>query len=355
MKDVLERLETWRRGNEEIAVATVVETWGSAPRQAGAKMTTTRSGGLAGSVSGGCVEGAVIEESKAVMESGEPRLLTFGVADDTAWEVGLACGGTIRVFVEPFSAWHGVYDSMKEHLAARDAMAVVSVLEGLPDQLHRKLIILPDGTTEGDLDVSTEQEFVVSEALALLETGKAGTLEPADGTSLFVEVYPPVQRLIIVGAVDIANSLVTAADLLGFDTFIVDPRRTFSTRERFPNVTELIQEWPQNALPNMALNGSAYIVVLTHDPKLDDPALQVALTSDARYVGALGSKRTAAKRAERLREAGISEEQLARLHAPIGLPLGGRSPSEIAMSIMAEIVQVKNRAPARDFAAAPSQ
>lgn len=352
MKDVLERIESWRQQDEDIAVATVVETWGSAPRQPGAKMTTTRSGGLAGSVSGGCVEGAVIEESKAVMQSGEPRLLTFGVADDTAWEVGLACGGTIRVLVEPFAAWDGIYASLKRHLAARDAMAVVSVLEGRPEQHHHKLIVLPDGSTEGNLTLDGDAGHVVGEALELLAGGKSGILELDDGTTLFIEVYPPVPRLIMVGAVDIASALAANAALLGFDTFIIDPRKAFATRERFPEVTDLIQEWPQHALPDMVLDGSAYVAVLTHDPKLDDPALQVALRSETRYVGALGSKRTAEKRAARLREAGLTEEQLARLHAPIGLPLGGSSPAEIAASIMAEILQVKNNAPVRKTPAA---
>jgi xanthine dehydrogenase accessory factor len=352
MKDVLEQLEAWRQQDEDIAVATVIETWGSAPRQVGAKMTTTRSGGLAGSVSGGCVEGAVIEESKAVMQSGEPRLLTFGVADETAWEVGLACGGNIRVLVEPFSAWDSIYASLKRRIEARDAMAVVSALEGPPEQSGHKLIVLPDGSTEGQLAIDAPVEQVVKGALALLDSGKGGILELEDGPSLFVEVYPPVPRLIMVGAVDIANSLVPLARQLGFDTLIVDPRGAFATRERFPEATELIKEWPQKALPEMALDGSAYVAVLTHDPKLDDPALQVALRSEACYVGALGSKRTAEKRARRLREAGLTDEELARLHAPIGLPLGGRSPAEIAMSIMAEILQAKNSVAARETTAA---
>jgi xanthine dehydrogenase accessory factor len=353
MKDVLDSIEAWRQRDEEIAIATVVETWGSAPRQVGSKMGTTRSGGIAGSVSAGCVEGAVIEEGKAVLQSGQPRLLTFGVADEDAWEVGLACGGTIRVWVEPFSAWDGIYDSLKRHLEARDPMAVISVLDGAPEQLRHKLIVLAGGRTEGNLEIPGQSERMVSAALGLLEKGTGGVLELEDGVSLFIEVYPPVPRLIVIGAVHMAEALVSTANMLGFDTIVIDPRGAFATRERFPHATELIKEWPQHALPEMALDGSAYIAVLTHDPKLDDPALQIALKSNARYVGALGSWRTARERIERLREAGLTEEQLARLHAPIGLALGGRSPGETAVSIMAEIVQIKN-APVRDSPTAQS-
>lgn len=342
MNDVLSELEKWRKRNEQIAVATVVDTWGSAPRPVGSKLATTLGGGIAGSVSAGCVEGAVIDEGKKAIETGEPRLLTFGVADDDAWEVGLACGGTIRVFVEPFSAFDGTYSAIKRHLEARQPMAVVSVVEGGPDLTNHKLIVLPDGQIEGDLALAEHTERVTSAALKMLEQGAGGTLELDDDTTLFIEVYPPVPRLIAVGATHIADALVAMANTAGFDTYVVDPRKAFATRERFPHATELVIEWPQKALPELGLDNSAYVVVLTHDPKFDDPTLKAALTSDARYVGALGSRRTNQKRIKRLRDIGLSEQQLARLHAPIGIPLGGRSPAEIAVSIMAEIVRVKN-------------
>lgn len=342
MKDVLPSLEKWRQGNEQIAIATVVDTWGSAPRPVGSKLAATLGGGVAGSVSAGCVEGAVIEESKAVLESGEPHLLTFGVANEDAWEVGLTCGGTIRVFVEPLSAWDAVYDPIKRRLDARQPMAVVSVLEGPADQIHHKLIVTKDGLTEGNLELPGHVETITRAALDYLAQGKGGTLELSEDTTLFVEVYPDVARLIIVGAVHIAEPLIALANTLEFDTIVVDPRAAFATRERFPHATKLVRQFPQRALPELELDQSSYVVTLTHDPKLDDPALQFALQSKARYVGALGSQRTNQKRLERLREAGLTDDQLARLHAPIGLPLGGRSPAEIAISIMAEIVQVKN-------------
>ncbi len=345
MFDVLDNLEAWRQRGEQIAIATVIDTWGSAPRPVGSKMVVTLSGGVAGSASAGCVEGAVIEECKAVIQSGQPRLLSFGVVDDEAWEIGLICGGTIKVFVEPFAAFQNTYSLIKQRLQARQPMAVVGVLKGPPEQINRKLVISIDGCVEGDLSLAGQTTQVIGEALERLVQGRGGTLELEDGLTLFIDVYPPVPRLIIVGAVHIAEALVSMANLAGFDTIVIDPRGVFATQERFPHATQLIKDWPQNVLPEMALDGWAYVVVLTHDPKLDDPALKVALTSDARYVGALGSHRTNQLRLERLRAAGLTEDQLARLHAPVGLPLGGRSPGEIAVSIIAEIVQARNMAP----------
>ncbi len=341
MDDILKSLETWRSQNEQIAIATVVSTWGSSPRPVGAKLVTTLSGAIAGSVSAGCVEGAVIEAGTEVLKSGQPRLMTFGVADEDAWEVGLACGGSIQVLVEPFSAWGGIYDSLRQHLEARRPMAVVSVIDGTDDLANHKMIVLADGSTEGDLSLPDHTKQVTERALELLAQGTGGTLDLKDGLALFIEVYPPVPRLIIVGAVHVAELLVSLANLVGFDTVVVDPRAAFATRERFPHATQLVKEWPQEVLPSMQLDESAYVTVLTHDPKLDDPALQIVLSSNARYVGALGSRRTHAKRLERLRQLGLNEAQLARLHAPIGLRLGGRSPGEIALSIMAQVVQAK--------------
>jgi xanthine dehydrogenase accessory factor len=342
MRDVFDRLDSWRQNNEDFAIATVVNTWGSAPRPAGSKMMVTGGGGIAGSVSGGCVEGAVIEESRGVIDSGQPRLLTFGVSDEEAWEVGLACGGTIQVLVEPSWALDSVYDLLKRRLEARDPMAVISVLDGAPDYANRKLMVLGNGHTEGNLDIPGQTQTLVAKTLELLAKESCGVLDLEDDTSLFVEVYPSPPRLIIIGAVHIAQPLISIATVAGFDTIVVDPRRAFATRERFPHATDLVQAWPQRALPEMVLNSCAYLVVLTHDPKLDDPALEIALRSGASYVGALGSRRTNRKRVERLREAGLTEEQISRLHAPIGFDIGGRSPGEIAVSIMAEIIQVRN-------------
>lgn len=345
MKDVLESLERWREQGQDIAVATVISTWGSAPRPVGSKMVTTGAGGIAGSVSAGCVEGAVIAEAEGVLGSGEPRLLHYGVADDEAWEVGLTCGGKIDVFVEPFSALADVYEAVKAAIAAGEPVAVIGVLEGPAALQSHKLLVREDGATEGSLDLGGRQAEAVSAALAMLAQGAGGAVELGEDLTLFVDVFATAPRLIIVGAVHFAEPLVVMANAVGFETIVVDPRGAFATRERFPQADVLLQEWPQHALPGMKLNHSAYVVTLTHDAKLDDPALIVALQSDARYVGALGSKRTNAKRHERLLEAGLTEEQLARLHAPVGLNLGGRSTAEIAVAIIAELVQVRNQKP----------
>lgn len=342
MLDVLESLETWRQGGEEIAIATVVSTWGSAPRPVGSKMVTTRSGGIAGSVSGGCVEGAVIAASGEVFQSCQPQLLTFGVADEEAWEVGLACGGTIQVFLEPFSSLNLVYETLKQRLETRNPAVLISVLEGTSERLNRKMILSPDGKIEGDLDIPDQRERITREGLKLLGKNESSVFSLEGGTTLFFETFSPVPRMIIIGAVHIAQSLVSIASTLGFDTIVIDPRGAFNTRERFTQATELIKDWPQHALPGLGLDKSDYLVVVTHDPKLDDPALEITLRSKAGYVGALGSRRTSRNRLERLREKGLTSEQLDRLHAPIGLPLGGRSAGEIAVSIIAEILLCKN-------------
>ncbi len=342
MKDVLPALNTWIEQGEEIAVATVINTWGSSPRPVGSKLVTTMSEKIAGSVSAGCVEGAVIEECKKAVQTGQPRRLTYGVADDDAWEVGLACGGTIEIFVEPFTAYAALYDPLTGRIENHAPAVLISVLAGDENLIGRKLLVDADGGITGDRELVDQIPGLVGMALAHLDREKSGAEELENGAVLFFEVYPPVPRLMIVGAVHIADPLITMANLAGFETILIDPRAAFATRERFPYVDELICGWPQHVLPEMTLDRSAYVAILTHDPKIDDPVLRVALTSEARYVGALGSRRTNKLRCERLRAAGIPEDQIARLHAPIGLSIGGRSPVEIAVSIMAELVQIRS-------------
>jgi xanthine dehydrogenase accessory factor len=343
MLDVIDKLDQWRQGHEEVAITTVVETWGSAPRPVGSKMVATQSGRIAGSVSAGCVEGAVIEASAEVISSGKPRLLEFGVADETAWSVGLACGGKIKVFIEPGFAFDSIYGQLKENISKGIPFLTITYLDGPENNINKKLLVEPGGMQIGDLDLPARGEMLLDQALKYFENDKSGIIREPGGTSLFIDVQPIPPRLIIIGAVHLAIPLVSIANTIGFDTILVDPRDAFSSRERFPDVDQLIQKWPDEAMNEIVLDKSTYIVVLTHDPKLDDPALISALKSDARYIGALGSQRTNQKRLERLKEAGLSENQLSRLHAPIGLDLGGRSPNEIAISILAEIVQIRNQ------------
>jgi xanthine dehydrogenase accessory factor len=306
-------------------------------------MSTTKAGGIAGSVSAGCVEGAVIQEAEQVMSSNEPHLIEFGVADETAWEVGLACGGKIKVFVEPGFSLDSIYPQMVTNLMDGVPFVTITYLEGPTDYVNKKLLLDTGGSLEGDLAISEEESGVLlQQAKDFLDNEKSGTITLADGSRVFIESHPLPPKLIIIGAVHLSEPLTIFANTIGFDTILIDPREAFATKERFPHVGKLVQEWPQDAMENLNLDKSAYIAVLTHDPKLDDPALQIALKSGARYVGALGSRRTNQKRIERLRKAGLTEAQLSRLRAPIGVDLGGRSSSEIAVSIMAEIIKVRN-------------
>jgi xanthine dehydrogenase accessory factor len=343
LRDILSDLATWHQQGKQIAVATVIETWGASPRPVGSMLAVNTEGGITGSVSAGCVENAVIQEALASLQSGQSRLLSFGISKETALDVGLTCGGTLKVLVEPFAAYAGIFAQLRAHLEARAPLGVIGVLEGPPETHWQKLLVFADGRTEGTLELADQRAEGVKRVLERLAEGTGGVIELA-GLRLFLDIFPRTPRLIIVGAVHIAEFLVPMATLAGFDITIVDPRSAFATPERFPKVSAIVQRWPAEALTALDLDEASYVAVLSHDPKLDDPALRVALASRAKYVGVLGSKRANAQRLDRLRENGLSDDQLARLHAPIGLPLGGRSAAEIAVSILAELVQARHQA-----------
>ncbi|MDF1729121.1 MAG: XdhC family protein [Sulfitobacter sp.] len=304
----------WVRAGKGAALATVVETWGSAPRRVGAQLVISAEGEMEGSVSGGCVEGAVVVEAMEVIEEGGTRLLEYGVSDGDAFAVGLACGGTIKVLVEPIGP-EGLPVEMLEELVAaraeRDPVAYVVALDGSERALER----------EGHEDRFRKDRS------GLDETG-----------ARFVAIHNPPLRLIVVGGVHIAQHLVEMARPVGFDALVVDPREAFGSAARFPTA-RLVNDWPDAALEEIGVDGRCAVVLLTHDPKLDDPALQVALRSDCFYIGALGSSRTQATRRERMGEAGFSAEQIARIRGPVGLDIGAAGPAEIAVSILAEMIQ----------------
>jgi xanthine dehydrogenase accessory factor len=330
-------LGLWLAAGKQAALATVIQTWGSSPRPVGSMMAVCRDGSISGSVSGGCVEGAVIDAAQDVIRSGKPIRLHFGVADDQAWEVGLACGGEIEIFVRRFQGedlaiW-------ERSLAEEKPFSALLVADG--EFAGQELIILEDGSRlVAAADVfqhPTLSNLVESRSLP---GGKmTGTFSLPDGTSVFRQSIQPPLRLIVIGGSHIAIPLVRIARILGFKTVVIDPRRTFASPERFPEVDQLIPEWPQSALLEVGISASTGIVMLTHDPKIDDPALMIALESAAFYIGALGSQKTHQKRLERLREAGMEERLLERIHAPVGLDLGARTPPEIALSIMGEMIQ----------------
>jgi len=342
MRDILPELDRWGTGNEAIALATVIQTWGSSPRRAGAKMALTPDGKITGSVSGGCVEGAVYEAGVEVLKSNRPRLLHFGVADETAWEVGLACGGSIDIFVKPLDL--EFFNALRSTLEDEQPAVVATVVSGPDEILGCEMLVRDDGSVRsvtGSLnDELTSQ--VPDLAKETLTQGTSRRVMLNDDVEVFFEVILPPPTLIAVGGVHITIALMNLAKTLGYRTVVVDPRSAFGNEERFPNVDQLIQSWPDEAFRQILLTRSTAVAMLTHDPKLDDPALKIVLSSPAFYVGALGSKTTQSKRRQRLLEDGVTEEQLDRLHGPIGLDIGAGTPEEIAMSIMAEIVAARN-------------
>jgi xanthine dehydrogenase accessory factor len=341
MRDILPDLENWHADHpgKAIALATVIQTWGSSPRRAGAKMALTPDGGITGSVSGGCVEGAVFEAGVEVLKSNRPQLLHFGVADETAWEVGLACGGSIDIFVKPLDP--EFFDALRSVLEAEQTAIVATVVRGPEELLGCEMLVREDGTITGSLNANLDQQ-VISLARDSLTQGESRRVMLNEDVEIFMDVQLPPPTLIAVGGVHITIALMALAKTLGYRTIVVDPRTAFGNEERFPNVDQLIQLWPQEAFHQIPITRSTAIAMLTHDPKLDDPALKVALPSPAFYIGALGSKTTQAKRRQRLLEDGLTETQLNRLHGPIGLEIGAGTPEEIAMSIMAEIVAARN-------------
>ncbi len=341
MRDILPDLDKWRADAERksIALATVVQTWGSSPRRAGAKMAITPDGKITGSVSGGCVEGAVYETGVDVLKSNRPQLLHFGVADETAWEVGLACGGSIDIFVKPLEG--EFFRALREVLVEEKTAVLVTVIRGPAELLGREMLVEEDGSVTGSLSDELNKP-AIDMAREILTQSESRRAMLNDDIEVFAEVILPPPTLIAVGGVHITIALMALAKTLGYRTVVIDPRSAFGNEERFPNVDKLVQRWPDEAFEEIPLTRSTAVAMLTHDPKLDDPALKIALPSPAFYVGALGSKTTQAKRRQRLLDDGMTEEQLNRLHGPIGLKIGAATPEEIAMSIMAEVVAARN-------------
>lgn len=332
MRDIFADVDRWRSRNEPVALATVVQTWGSAPRGLGSKMAMALDNQITGSVSGGCVEGAVYDTGAGVLESGQPQLLHFGVADDTAWEVGLACGGMIDVFVEPLDP--ALHEFWRQVIAEDRSAVIATVIKG--QGLGRKVMIRDDGQISGG-----EDGALAEAARTALAEGQSKRRTIAE-REIFVEVIQPAPQLIIVGGVHIAIALTAIAKSLGYRTVVVDPRRAFGSEARFPHADQLISAWPDEALAQVKLTAGTAVAMLTHDPKLDDPALKIVLPGPAFYVGALGSQKTQALRRERLLAEGLTEAQINRIRGPIGIEIGGRTPEEIALSVMAEIVAVRN-------------
>ncbi len=303
----------WHTAGRGAVLATVVQTWGSAPRRIGAQMVVSGDGQIEGSVSGGCVEGAVMVEALEALEEGKARLLEFGVSDGDAFAVGLACGGTIKVLVEPIGK-------------VLDAAVLGQLVQARSER--RPVAYVCDISSGGGTLVTEGYED-------RFRMDRSGLEE--DGS--FVAIHNPPLRVVIVGAVHIAQAFVPMARIAGFDPILVDPRSAFGSEARFPG-EEILEDWPDEAMERIGLDTRTALVLLTHDPKLDDPALHIALASGTFYIGALGSKRTHASRVARLTDAGFSADQIARIHGPVGLDIGASNPAEIAVSILSQMLQV---------------
>ncbi|MFJ9906366.1 XdhC family protein [Streptomyces sp. NPDC101152] len=352
MLDIAEELDRWVGQGRDFAVATVVAVGGSAPRLPGAALAVDADGTAIGSVSGGCVEGAVYELCRQALRDGETLLERFGYSDEDAFAVGLTCGGVIDILVTPVRVGDLARPVLASALAAAargEAAAVARIVRGPEELLGRALLVRPDGSYEGGFGAHPELDrTVLGEASAFLDAGRTGTLEIGEQGSrcgapltVLVESSVPAPRMIVFGAIDFASALVRIGKFLGFHVTVCDARPVFATRARFPEADEIVVEWPHRYLERTSVDGRSVLCVLTHDAKFDVPLLRRALRLPVAYVGAMGSRRTHLDRNERLREVGVSELELARLRSPIGLDLGARTPEETALSIASEIVAAR--------------
>ena len=344
MRELNDTIASWQSEGLDFGRAIVVRTFGSAPRPAGAVMLAAADGRLAGSVSGGCVEGAAFEEISSARQDDRARVIRYGISDEQAWDVGLACGGTIDVLVEP---------RLRPEIAAASRSAGVCVAIPLPADAPSAefgpvtpgdgeappsvVLVGEDGTLTGSLGSATADAALRLAALKALDRGESGTVE-IEGRQVFLEAYPVKPRLVVVGAVEVARFLVRFARELGYETIVVDGRASFATPARFPDIDQLIVGWPDEVADQIGLGPRDAVAVLTHDVKFDEPAIVEALRRGCRYVGAVGSRKTQGDRRARLREAGLTDSELDQLRGPVGLDLGGRAPAETALAIMAEVV-----------------
>jgi xanthine dehydrogenase accessory factor len=345
----LDDLVGWWQAGQTVGMGTVVGTWRSAPRPAGASMLVGPDGTAVGSVSGGCVEGAVYEEAKDSVETGEVSLQRYGVSDDDAFAVGLTCGGILDVFVEPvsresFPELGEIAESVDRH----EPVAVVTCVKGPEDRLGRRRVLWPDRRS-GSFGLQRMDDAVTADARGMLAAGRTGMLHfghdgerRGDDLELFVNSFAPAARMVVFGAIDFAAAVARVGSFLGYRVTVCDARPVFATPKRFPDADEVIVDWPHRYLQAEVDAGNiderTVLCVLTHDPKFDVPLLEVALRLPVAYVGAMGSRRTHDERLARLLEAGLSKEEVERLSSPIGLDLGARTPEETAVSIAAEII-----------------
>ena len=358
MKEFLNEINHWVADKRDFAVATVIQTWGSAPRPVGSSMLIDADMNMMGSVSGGCVEGAVVREAMDVLATNMPKLLSFGVTDEEAWEVGLSCGGAIKVFVERFVGFEnekisemlfGNSKIQEDNLSLRAERGRRGCLEKnqgctlmlkIGGEASEHVLVLPNGEV---ISKNKTTDILIDNARRAYSERKSQIIEIGED-KWFAQVFPSKDRLIIVGAAHIAVDLVHLAQYFGFETVVIDPRGIFADKTQFPTPPDrLVNDWPAEVLPDYTFDEYTFIVLLTHDPKIDDQALEILLKEKTAYIGALGSKKTHEKRVKRLTEKGFSEEQIATIHAPIGVDIHAKSAREIALSIIAELIKVRNK------------
>jgi xanthine dehydrogenase accessory factor len=349
MRDVLREIGKWNDEGEKFGLATVVNTFRSAPRPAGAAMAVSGDGEVVGSVSGGCVEGAVYELAQEVMESGQAVVQRYGVSDDDAFAVGLTCGGILDILVEPISPeTFPLFGEVVASIERHEPVTIATVIEG-PGEIGARRIVWQD-RSEGSLGVDRLDEAVDDDARGMLAQGTTGVRRYGrngerrlDELAVFVHSFAPPPRMLVFGAIDFAAAVARVGKFLGYHVIVCDARPVFATAKRFPEADEVVVKWPHKFLTEAEsdVDERTVICVLTHDPKFDVPLLEVALRTRAGYVGAMGSRRTHEDRLERLREVGVTEEEISRLRSPIGLDLGARTPEETAVSIAAELIQLR--------------
>ncbi len=320
--NILRSAQEWLARDGKVALATVVDTWGSAPVPVGGQLAISADGRFEGSVSGGCIEGEVITAAEEVLEDGKPRTLSFGVEDETAWSVGLPCGGQVKVYLERLDEKAGGISFVERLRSASDSREGLVLRTRLNDGQR---IIFERGTPNLEPDVAER-----------MRSGESKLLQTPEG-DVFLQALLPPARIVVIGATHIAQIVCELARLAGYEIHVIDPRTAFASETRFPGI-EIMAEWPQDALPRIGLDPYTAMVVVAHVSHIDDEALKLALKSDVLYIGALGSRRNHAKRKERLLAAGVSDEDFARIKCPIGLDIGAQTPAEIAISIMAEVI-----------------
>ena len=339
MKDLLKKIQEWKSINKSFAIATVTKTWGSSPRPVGSSMIISEDMEMAGSVSGGCVEGAVVKSALPLLKNGEGKQFSFGVTDGEAWEVGLSCGGKIEVYVEPFLGVDEneklIWEKLEDCLENNQGCVLMTRLD---DGETQHALILPDGKMIGqNVNVLLEKE-----GLRAFQERKNQIVE-VEGIKYFTQVFPRKSQMLIIGAAHITVDLVQLAKMYDFQTIVIDPRGIFTNKTQFSIQPDFIfEKYPSEILYQFKLDAYTYAIVLSHDPKIDDNALEILLRSEVGYIGALGSGKTHTKRVSRLLEKGFTKKEIEKIHSPIGMNIKAKSPKEIALSIMGEVIQVKN-------------